>query len=80
MLALQHGTGKVDAGDQREAAYHGGGAGEGQAILVVEGRPLYRHGHIPGRQHLLGEALVAGAITRLVFLDQNTVEHLVYSH
>ena len=80
VLALQHGTGKVDAGDQGEAAHHGGGTGEGQAVLVVEGRPLHRHGHIPGRQYLLGEALVAGAITRLVFLDQNTLEHLVSSH
>src|SRR5215475_10432504 len=72
-----HRTGKVNAGDHRKATHHRPLAGNGQAILVIEGGVLDADGYIA--VHQVGFVEISkrrpGAAVRL--LDHNRLE---FSH
>src|SRR5262249_33346126 len=72
-----HRTGKVDPGNHRKATHHRSLAGNGEAVLVIEGRILDTDGHIA--VHQIGFVEIGqrrlGAAVRL--LDHNRLE---FSH
>src|SRR5215218_7107998 len=65
---------EVDAGDHREAAHHGRLAGQGEAVLVVEGRVRHADRNVALHQVGLVEVLEADALAALALFDHDRLE------
>ena len=70
------GAGKVDARHHRKLAHHRPLAGDRQAILVVERRHRHTDCHVAFRQLALVNILHCRAVTGVILLDQNSLEHV----
>ncbi|MCY1521579.1 hypothetical protein D9M68_563990 [compost metagenome] len=75
MAAGLHRAGQVDARHHGELAHHRDLAGDGQAVLVVQGAVGHTHRDITLGQLSFVQLGVTGTVTGLVLLDQDCVEH-----
>jgi hypothetical protein len=74
MRGLFDGAREVDAGDHREASHHGRLAGDGQAILVVQRRPLDRDRDVAFHQFGFVELCQCGGGAFLRLVDPDGLE------
>jgi hypothetical protein len=65
-------AGEVDAGHHRELAHHRRLAGDGQAVLVVDGGVGDAHRDVAFGQVVFVERLDAGAVAGVVLLDHTS--------
>ena len=73
---LRHRAGEIDARHHRELPHHRRLAGDGEAVLVVDGRIGDGDRHIALRQPVLLDPLDAGALPGLVFFNQDRIDHV----
>ena len=74
-FALLDRTDQIDAGDHRKPAHDRALAGNGKAVLVVEGGVAHTQPDIPFRQLRLVDLLERRPVACVVLLDQNAFEH-----
>ena len=65
---------EVDAGDHREASHDGSLAGDGKAVLVVDGRVADPDGDIAVHQLIVVEIADRAAISLLALVDDHRLE------
>ena len=75
VAAISHGASEVDPRHHWKLAYHRPLAGDGQAILVVQCRPIDTDGDITFRQLRFVDLLNAGTVAGIILLNENSVKH-----
>ena len=67
-------AGEIDAGDHRKAAHHRRLAGDGEPVLVVDGRMAHPHQDIALHQGVGSEVLQGDALACIGLLDEDGLE------